>query len=534
MNAKRMIRMGFLLTLSLALVVGLWGVLPVPVARAATITWDGGGDGSSWNDPANWVGDAIPTSADEVVLDNSVVAGNYTVNLPGGAVTTAIAKLTITPAAGNTITLILPNTNTNNPGFNVGDAAAGTDDIILNEGAVLRNSSGASAGTGIAVNTTANGTLRINNGGRYIHNTIRANSGLVSQLSTVAGTETGVFEYDVPGTVSYSPSASNRTYGSLTLTRSEGAATYTTSGSNPLTIRGHFTINTDVTYSSSMSGAMNLGGDLTNNGAALTIPSSQAVNFNGTSAQTISGSGSIQFDGAVTINNAAGVTLGRDVAVNGTLTLTSGRLTLDDNNLTLGSAASIGGTPDASKMVVATGSGELRKMFTGIGSFTFPVGDADGTAEYSPVTLNFTSGNFGYGAYAGVRLKNAKHPNNNSPTDYLNRYWTVTSSGISDFQCDVTCTYADGDVNGSEANIYGCVWDGTRWRQLSPNPVDADNNRFNGIVVSFSDFTGNQEGYTAVTLASFAATPGAGTAGVLLALGLAVVIPLAAFLLRRR
>ncbi len=35
---------------------------------AATITWDGGGDGVTWQDPANWSGNVLPGVADDAVL----------------------------------------------------------------------------------------------------------------------------------------------------------------------------------------------------------------------------------------------------------------------------------------------------------------------------------------------------------------------------------------------------------------------------------------------------------------------------------
>lgn len=43
---------------------------------AAPVSWDGGGDGTSWHDPLNWSGDALPTAADAVVisLPGAVVA----------------------------------------------------------------------------------------------------------------------------------------------------------------------------------------------------------------------------------------------------------------------------------------------------------------------------------------------------------------------------------------------------------------------------------------------------------------------------
>src|SRR5262245_12405228 len=33
------------------------------------VSWDGGGDGTSWRDAANWSGNVLPTSADDVVID---------------------------------------------------------------------------------------------------------------------------------------------------------------------------------------------------------------------------------------------------------------------------------------------------------------------------------------------------------------------------------------------------------------------------------------------------------------------------------
>lgn len=37
--------------------------------QAATITWDGGGDGTSWNQTVNWAGDVLPGSNDDVVIN---------------------------------------------------------------------------------------------------------------------------------------------------------------------------------------------------------------------------------------------------------------------------------------------------------------------------------------------------------------------------------------------------------------------------------------------------------------------------------
>src|SRR5439155_15740448 len=46
----------------------------------AAVAWDGGGDGTNWNDPINWSNNAVPGSADDVTID---VAGSVTVLLRG-------------------------------------------------------------------------------------------------------------------------------------------------------------------------------------------------------------------------------------------------------------------------------------------------------------------------------------------------------------------------------------------------------------------------------------------------------------------
>jgi hypothetical protein len=45
-------------------------------ARAASVTWDGGGGDFSWQNRTNWSGDALPTAADDAVIN---VAGNDTI-----------------------------------------------------------------------------------------------------------------------------------------------------------------------------------------------------------------------------------------------------------------------------------------------------------------------------------------------------------------------------------------------------------------------------------------------------------------------
>ncbi len=67
------------------------------------ITWDGGAGTNNWNDAANWSNNTVPTSSDNVYLDNSIVTNAYTVEVN---TTDAIAnRIDITGT--NTITLSL-------------------------------------------------------------------------------------------------------------------------------------------------------------------------------------------------------------------------------------------------------------------------------------------------------------------------------------------------------------------------------------------------------------------------------------------
>ena len=200
---------------------------------------------------------------------------------------------------------------------------------------------------------------------------------------------------------------------------------------------------------------------------------------------------------ALTLDNlalnrsGAVVTLGNDLTVNGTLTLTSGILRPDTYSLLFGEDAAVEGTPSDSAMILADSSGEVRKLYADDVmlpvSFTFPVGSDSGTAEYSPVTLNFTGGIFA-SAYVAVTLKDEQYSvkNDASLNDYLERYWTLTQSGITAFSCNVAFAYPSADIHGTETNIYGRLYSGSAWTKLNP----AGSNQFTGTVTAFSDFTG--------------------------------------------
>ena len=208
--------------------------------------------------------------------------------------------------------------------------------------------------------------------------------------------------------------------------------------------------------------------------------------FNGTLAQVI-GTGVVTANN-ITINNTLGATLSTSTTINNLLSLTSGRLTLGANNLIFGTTAlPVAGTLNASNMIDAGSTGQVRKLVSANGAYTLPIGEIVGTADYSPITINLTSGTYAGGAFVAANVTNAKHPNNNYTKYYLNRYFTVASSGITAFTANLEAQFLNTDTVGLASNQITAryasgVW--TNFSLLTNNLLKA-----NGLT-SFGDFTG--------------------------------------------
>ena len=181
---------------------------------------------------------------------------------------------------------------------------------------------------------------------------------------------------------------------------------------------------------------------------AAAIPNT--VNYNAASPLIIPGSYHNLF-----LNQSSGnASLNGNILVAGTLTLNTGNLILEANNLTLGASAALSIlSPSASRMIIASGAGELRRTYSSTGSFVFPIGDNTSTLEYSPVTVNVTSASGFSSAYVGVSVVDAKHLSNASTTHFLSRYWNVTQSGILTCVVNISGTYSGADINGTEGSI---------------------------------------------------------------------------------
>jgi hypothetical protein len=211
------------------------------------------------------------------------------------------------------------------------------------------------------------------------------------------------------------------------------------------------------------------------------------VVFSGSAPQMISGDQTSEF-AILEINNPDGVSLGNSVNVNNELMLNSGSIDLNAHNLIMGENADFSGSFSNNNMIVADGDGFLVRQITSNGLYLFPIGDMTSGADYTPVELDFISGTYSNGNVS-IQVRNIKHPNNTVSENYLNRYWTILSSGINSFDAVIDLNYSPTDIVGNEADILGARWNGTSWFQLSP----LSSSHIIENINEFGDFTGVDE-----------------------------------------
>lgn len=234
-----------------------------------------------------------------------------------------------------------------------------------------------------------------------------------------------------------------------------------------------FTINRGTTVSSTDSSNINLKGNLINNGT-LTL-SNTTWTINGTAAQTIGGRSDSTL-GNLTVNNAAGLTLSRNVTVPGTLTLTNGKIVTGSNLLaSTNSTNSTNYCPAA----VSGGSassyvyGNLRLTFPSWSvTCTYPIGDA---TAYIPmkVTIPHFSGIAG-GTLTGSTTS-GDHPQISTAgidrNRNANRYWTLGATGDTmaplpangSYTVELPFVAADLDAGATVAGFKGSVHTDSGW-----------------------------------------------------------------------
>jgi len=149
-------------------------------AFAVTKTWDGGGAGSTWEDPLNWNPDGVPAPNDDVVLD----VNDLTVSINSAVTVGPSGSITLSPTGFNN------NIEVNGPSGSLTIFGTFTmnnplDDIILrgNGGIVTVQCSGVvTIGNGMILVTLGLGGKLVNHGtitGTATNNIVISSFGLV-------------------------------------------------------------------------------------------------------------------------------------------------------------------------------------------------------------------------------------------------------------------------------------------------------------------------------------------------------------------
>ena len=212
------------------------------------------------------------------------------------------------------------------------------------------------------------------------------------------------------------------------------------------------------------------------------------VNFNGTSAQIIGGTGVTTFNNLV-LNNAAGISLANNETVTGSLTFTSGNVNTNSNVLTLDNAASVSG--GGTGWVI----GNLRRGIPATLNLatTFDIGNS---TNYLPVTLNFNGTPNSTGTIT-VNQTSGQHTQINTsglnPAKDVARYWTITNDGnsVTSFtNYGVSFTFLANDVIGSAYtnNFHVALYTGSSWVNTSDGTMTTTTSQGTGVT-SFGDFT---------------------------------------------
>lgn len=513
-------------------------------------TTNPGGDGT-WDDPAMWDAGVIPPPGvpilveDDIIVDMHIEVANITIDpavtftasdgtarqiqiLDNGFIQnngTFLSSFERLICSGDAVLTNIAQVYSieSYGGLNPGISCALTDSLIIQPGGFI---------TSNPFLFTSTSTLAFNTGGNFdlFPSNLEWNASITPAHVAVLGGTSLVLMDDIDrsmtGNLSIIGSASSLTWNHNTFLPTD--ANLTVQGEVLISNGGHFIISdgddhnltsydvffeSNLTIDASSLLLMNqdigddlfIAGNILNNGTLNS--NNRLIVLNGTSDQSLTGifTGDSRFH-YIEVNNPGSIFLQNDIYVEDELRLTQGHTIVGVNQLIFGDTAKCLGNFSSSNMIIADDAGHVVKLFTEVDSFFFPIGDRNGTAEYSPLSLHITAGTFGPAAQVSINLIDVKHPNNPSITDFTTRYWTVEELDITSFSYDLFCDYVDSDIQGNESNFAAIKSDdnGASWQILGN--VDMPSNRLDYVgMTSFSIFTAGSAIDLPIDLISFEA-----------------------------
>jgi hypothetical protein len=453
---------------------------------ATTYTWNVTTGSGLYTDPANWTPSRTTPSSNDILLINNglidtihglttqsigqlKIDSNTTVYLQAASTATLNilgytgidftislgSKLNIFGSNALTIKLLTTATGiingeiTYSGGLHKMDAIdAGS--IAFESGSIITQDIGCTGN--IFTNSGTANVIVFKNGSTFIQKAGSNPFGLTAPNSKIIFEQGSLLKL----AANLTPSFSGRTYADFELDAL--GSTITTTGTSAVSINnltitnGNLYFNVTLIPGHSIKGNIHVSAGQTLYFNPLTAGT---INLNGTTSQTISGSGTIKTNkfSNLVINNSNGININDSLTIGGTLTFTNGNITLGAN-ITLDSTSIITGTLSATSMIIPN-SFKIFKIFNPqnmSNNFIFPIGEG---TKYLPVSLTTNTGMFGNDNFISLGMENQKHPNDLSTGNYLNRYWKLAQNGIFNLSYDAIFQYDINDVVGSE-NLILC------------------------------------------------------------------------------
>ncbi len=346
----------------------------------------------NWNSTATWGGQEIPTSSDDVTINEGIkvtvtadafcnslaftagATSNSTVSINSGIILTVSGAITIQRAKTGITNILTVGAGTLNAGsINFIDGAAGGKHLLKISTGTVNVSGDVTQHIGADISFSDVGTLNL--GGEIF------NSGF-GTLTTHEGC-----------TINYNGTkdqiVQNFLYENLVI-----SGTGTKTLAQDVTIQGNLKIeNGAALFVGNNNYGLVLHGDFTNNGTL--IYGTGTVEFVGTSGHVLGGNTATTFYNLI-VYDTAGVTLGNNEIVGDTLKFIYGKIKTGTNTLTLGTSISSLGLLIPSELPSSPYIiGNFERWFpntTNSGMVWFPVGTA---TSYRPAGIQFTSASSG-------------------------------------------------------------------------------------------------------------------------------------------
>lgn len=363
-----------------------------------TKKWAGNGNNDNWGNTTNWEPNGIPQKRDSVILDHTYVSKAYEVKVDGSQ-SYQVGLLNIDPQTGDSITLRIPQSNSQDQALVINQPSA---PLTINDKAKLVN---ASASKGGSVLNLAD-SLVIKNGGTYRHQTTSDHADLIEHLSQKSGTEKGNFVFDVPN-ANYPVKLADAHLGNLTMSANNNQTVkYEITGSQDAHIRKHLTMGSQAQLGlTAYNAQLQIGGSFKLDSASrLIVADSLPGYFQVKGAKSINksayftlkdsgyktgfGSWGIKEAAILTRDGSNAIQLSNDLQVTKALSLSNGTIQIGAHNLTLAKGASInGGAKDSYVKIDSSRNGKFRRRAESNGFVPFPVG----FESYAPVELKCAS-----------------------------------------------------------------------------------------------------------------------------------------------